>query len=530
MKQVHLSLSTKLLAGVGFVLFLLLSVDLWSLYRLQLIGDQLRLLKRGYLPLTKLASHMDAWQFNKKPDTQRLLTSSPAGWSTSLFQRLRYTGVLFQQSQAQLQGWVQHGSPQNRLMLQKLQLSTLRIAKYLRLYHISLLRLEQHVKHRSPRAVRLASLATFRRRDRLLRREIRQLGREMDARLAQVVVQAERAERRSTLALVLLSILAILVSLVVLILSRRSLARIPKLVEVTQRIGAGDYQLKVDMPSKDEIGVLAEAFNRMARSLEERERKLAQKRQELEEAYRELQVSSERLLRSERLAAIGRLAAQITHEVRNPLNAIGLNLELLEEDTEQLPNATEALAVLHATMEEVERLTQITEEYLRFAALPPPRLESAYVNPLLAGTMEFLAGELLQRNISWEVLLADDLPAINVDQRQLRQALLNLLHNAIQAAASDPDRDGELFITTRLVPEGVEIKICDNGPGIPEEERKEIFDPFFTTKEEGTGLGLPLTQQIIVGHGGTISCHSRETGGTCFVVVFPPAERMRTES
>lgn len=517
MKLTHLSLSTKLLAGVGFVLLLLLSVDLWSLYRLQLIGNQLRLLKRGYLPLTKLASHMDAWQFNKKPDTKRLLSTSPRRWTRLLLQRLRYTGGLLKRSQLDLQRWVKQASPGNRSTWQKLQRTILRIEQHLHLYQSSLQKMEKYTQTRSQLGELQLQLRTFRQVDRLLRKEIRKLGREMDARLAQVVVQAERAERRSTQALVLLSVLAIFVSLVVFVLSRRSLARIPRLVEFTRRIAAGDYQLHLERKSKDEIGALAEAFNSMAHSLEERERNL-------EEAYRELQSSSERLMRSERLAAIGRLAAQITHEVRNPLNAIGLNLELLEEDTEQLPNATEALAVLHATMDEVERLTQITEEYLRFAALPPPRLEAADVNPLLSGTVEFLNGELNQRGIRWDVELEEPLPAINVDQRQLRQALLNLLRNAIQAASLNTEVGGELAISTRRVNDNVEIKICDNGPGISEADLQEIFDPFFSTKEEGSGLGLPLTQQIILGHGGTIVCESHKGRGTCFILAFPASE------
>jgi two-component system NtrC family sensor kinase len=252
-------------------------------------------------------------------------------------------------------------------------------------------------------------------------------------------------------------------------------------------------------------------------------------REELEEAYHELQISSERLLRSERLAAIGQLAAQITHEIRNPLNAIGLNLELLEEDIQQLPNAAEGIAVLQATLDEVERLTLITEEYLRFARLPPPRLESADINPILSDTMEFLSSELLERNIEWELELAPSLPLINVDVQQLRQALLNLLRNAMQAATSDTGRDGELFVSTHLLENGVEIVIRDNGPGIPQEIQEEIFDPFYSTKEEGTGLGLPLTQQIIVGHGGSIVCDSENGLGTSFVMVFPMAAETRKE-
>ncbi|TNE44201.1 MAG: HAMP domain-containing protein [Deltaproteobacteria bacterium] len=529
MRQIHLSLSTKLLAGVGLVLVMLLSVDVWSLYRLRKIGDQLRLLKRGYLPLTKLASHLDAWQFNKRPDTQRLLQTPPSRWTVSLVRRLRYEGGLLKRSMGNVQRWVEQGSAYEKATLKQLTKALKDLNLLFVRYHGELDRLARVANPKTKGSLSANWRAIFLELDRLLRRSIRQLGQQMDARLAQVVVQAERTERRSTLTLVLLSLMALLVSSVVLILSRRSLARVSALVEWTRRIAAGDYQHNIKITSKDEIGVLADAFHRMAQALEERERHLAQKREELEEAYHELQISSERLLRSERLAAIGQLAAQITHEIRNPLNAIGLNLELLEEDIQQLPNAAEGIAVLQATLDEVERLTLITEEYLRFARLPPPRLESADINPILSDTMEFLSSELLERNIDWELELAPSLPLINVDVQQLRQALLNLLRNAMQAAASDTGRDGELFVSTQLLENGVEIVIRDNGPGIPQEIQEEIFDPFYSTKEEGTGLGLPLTQQIIVGHGGSIVCDSENGLGTSFVMVFPMAAETRKE-
>lgn len=530
MRQIHLSLSTKLLAGVGLVLIMLLAVDVWSIYRFRKIGDQLRLLKRGYLPLTKLASHLDAWQFNKRPDTQRLLQTSPQQWSVSLVRRLRYQGQLLQRSLDNVQKWVEQGSAFEQATLKRLTRSLLELKLHFEHYHAALNHFERRVKAKGKRS-KLAKnwRKSFLELDRLLRRGIRRLGREMDARLALVVVQAERTERRSMLTLVLLSLLAILVSSVVLVLSRRSLSRVSKLVEWTRRIAAGDYQHNIQITSKDEIGVLADEFHRMAQALGERERNLAQKREELEEAYRELQISSERLLRSERLAAIGQLAAQITHEIRNPLNAIGLNLELLEEDIQQLPNSSEGIAVLQATLDEVERLTLITEEYLRFARLPPPRLESADINPILQDTMEFLSSELLERGIHWDIQLAPSLPLINVDLQQLRQALLNLLRNAMQAADSETGREGELFVSTEVLENGVEIVIRDNGPGIPQEIQEEIFDPFYSTKEEGTGLGLPLTQQIIVGHGGSIVCHSEGGQGTSFVMVFPMAAETRKE-
>lgn len=506
------------------VLFMLIAVDLWSLYQLRSIGDQLRLLKRGYLPLAKLASHLDAWQFNKNPDTQLLLLSRPTQWPPTLLRRLRYHGGLLSQAEEHLRRWVQQGMANHRHTLRKLQEQITQLSQSLREYHEALQNL--YMAKPSPSWLRSAEQRReiFRERDRTLRRYIQQLGRDMDVRLTQVVVQTERTERRAMLTLLLLSGVAFLMSIVILFLSRRSLARIPRLVELTQRIGEGDYQHRVPISSRDEIGILADAFHHMAQSLEERERHLAQQRAALEDAYHELQISSERLLRSERLATIGQLAAQITHEVRNPLNAIGLNLELLEEDIEQLPHARESMAVLQATMKEVERLTLITEEYLRFARLPLPRLEFAAINPILRDTMEFLAPELEEKGVFWDLSLQEPLPLINIDIQQLRQALINLLRNAMQAASGNKTRTGMIEIFTEQVEGGIVIKIRDNGPGIPENLQQKIFDPFYSTKEGGTGLGLPLTREIIVGHGGQITCYSREHEGTTFTLIFPVAE------
>jgi signal transduction histidine kinase len=526
MKKVRFSLSAKIFAGVFLVLALLITIDVWSLYQLQKIGHQLRLLKRGYLPLTKLSSHLVASQLDKKSDTQLLFTLPHEQWPQSLFQRLQYSWVIIRdlnQSRRILTRLSQQ-SPQHRQpVLKKLENSLDKVSHLLALYHQTLSKLQSDITspHIKPNHIS-HQVSLFRQYDRDLRRESDLFSLQVDFQLTQVVLQTEREERQAVLILLLFSILALSIVVIVLLLSHIPLRRIQRLVEGTQRISAGDYHLELHIPLGDEIGVLANAFENMARSLAERDHHLRQKQRELEDAYQELQISSQRLTRSERLAAIGQVAAQITHEVRNPLNAIGLNLELLEEDLQMLTNATEALAVLRSTMNEVERLTLITEEYLRFARLPPPQLEPTDLNALISDTMTFLRHELSDMKIHWQLALASTLPMLNADQGQLHQALLNLIRNAIQAATSLPDHSAELYISTQKNNTGgVKIEICDNGPGIPPEKRDQLFTPFFSTKDGGTGLGLPLTYQIIQSHGGTITYHSRENGGTRFVLIFP---------
>jgi signal transduction histidine kinase len=231
-----------------------------------------------------------------------------------------------------------------------------------------------------------------------------------------------------------------------------------------------------------------------------------------------------RLVQSERLAAIGRLAAQITHEIRNPLSSIGLNIELLGDDVEHLPahRQAEVRAILDAVLAEVRRLAEITEGYLRFARLPAPQKTEADVGDLCAGLVAFTQGDAANRGVHVELHVEPDLPAVAVDADRLRQALLNLLRNGLEAAG----KGGTVRISARRHPEGddgVDLVIEDNGPGVPQSSREKIFSPFFTTKKEGTGLGLVVAREIAREHGGDLSVVDGALGGAAFVVRLPAA-------
>lgn len=527
MGRLHFSLTTKIFAGLVVVLCIFVVVQLRSVYQLRLIGHHLRLIKRSYLPLSKLTSLLDSLQQNRKLDLSQLMKADVSRLSAPLLKRLRVPAIFLRRLQSSRR-ILRHLSEQkletNPQFLAQLHRSLQQITERLGISQRTIVAIQRlgTVRDSAFDRKRIVSLrSTFYRNERVLQREIGSLAIKMDFRLTQVVLQAERSEQHSVFTLYMLLAFSLFVGLFVLFLSRIPLRRIQTLAKATQRIGQGDYQGRVEVKSRDELGVLADEFNRMTDAVRERENHLAQKSRELQLAYRDLQDSSERLRRSERLAAIGQLAAQITHEVRNPLNAIGLNLELLEEDLEQLPNAAEALSVLQASMDEVERLTLITEEYLRYASLPRPKLEACNINSLLSDMMEFLQGELAEKSVSWELSLEEDVPRVNIDERQLRQALLNLLRNAMQAATLTKAEKGALSLSTEAVSGGVAIDIRDNGLGIPEEQRDKIFDPFFSTKEDGSGLGLPLTKQIIEGHGGEIVCRSVPSGGTSFRLYLP---------
>ena len=226
-----------------------------------------------------------------------------------------------------------------------------------------------------------------------------------------------------------------------------------------------------------------------------------------------------RLIQSERLAAIGRMAAHVTHEVRNPLSSIGLNVELLEEELAGAgEEARELVAAIHR---EIEHLTAVTEEYLRVARLPNPQLEPEHLGDIVQNMAEFMRPELSAASIDLQVLVAQDLPLVALDETQMRQVLINLLKNAREAMPEG----GRVRVEVRPQAEGVAVRVADQGLGMTPDQRARIFDLFYTTKETGSGLGLPLSQQIVVAHGGLMRCQSAPDEGTTFELWFPAYAR-----
>lgn len=224
------------------------------------------------------------------------------------------------------------------------------------------------------------------------------------------------------------------------------------------------------------------------------------------------------LLDAERLAAVGRLSAQVAHEIRNPLSAVGLNTELLEEEFAALlpgERRDEAIAILRQTGAEVERLTVITEGYLKLARMPPPERQPCDLNQLVGDMATLVDQELRVHGIELQLLLASPAPRALVDPGQIRQALLNIVRNSREAMSAG----GRLIVRT-ICAERAQICVEDTGPGIPKELLARVFEPFFSTKDGGTGLGLSLTQQIVLDHGGHITVDSAP-GRTTVVVWLP---------
>jgi signal transduction histidine kinase len=303
-----------------------------------------------------------------------------------------------------------------------------------------------------------------------------------------------------------LGITAGLIALLMAVWATVTLRPLKRLRVAATKIATGEYGNRIEEKGPAEVAELAHEFNVMGRAIEEREREV---------------------VRSARLVAVGKMAAMITHEVRNPLSSIGLNTELLEEELGDLPEeqVAEARALCRAITTEVDRLTGITEEYLHFARLPKPKLHVEHLNNIAKSLADFEREQLALRGIELSTDFADELPPVHADEAQIRQALLNLLRNA--ADAVEEIGGGAVSMSSRVSDDGenVELLVTDDGPGIASDLAPKLFEPFFSTKHGGTGLGLALTHQIVREHGGDILIDSEPGHGATFRVVLPISDR-----
>lgn len=221
----------------------------------------------------------------------------------------------------------------------------------------------------------------------------------------------------------------------------------------------------------------------------------------------------------EKMSALGRLAASVAHEVGNPLGAIDIQLQLLQEDIALTDGdlATKANRRLDIARAEMRRLEGIVQNFLRFSRPPALHLKQAYVNGLLQNIYELVTPEARERNIELSLELQPNLQLIEVDENQLSQCLLNLLINAFHAVADA----GHVVLRSRRQEDEVIIEIEDDGHGIPPADLERIFEFYYTTKDEGTGLGLSIAQRIAHQHGGTLTVDSAEGEGTLIAIRLP---------
>ncbi|HSF30237.1 MAG TPA: ATP-binding protein [Candidatus Tectomicrobia bacterium] len=225
------------------------------------------------------------------------------------------------------------------------------------------------------------------------------------------------------------------------------------------------------------------------------------------------------LSRQERLAALGHLSAGVAHEVRNPLNAIGMGIQRLQGEFSPVEGEEEFRHLCMVIRGEVARLNGIVQEFLELARAPAPQREPVAVATLVHEVATLMEAEAKEHAVRLTLQVPEGLPSLFVDPQQLKQALLNLLLNAIQATPPG----GFVQLTAAADAEALRLAIIDSGRGIAPELMDRIFDPYFTTKPDGTGLGLPIALRIIQAHGGTLDVSSALGGGTTMEVRLPIA-------
>jgi signal transduction histidine kinase len=502
MKASH-SISGRIFAGFAVVLVSFAGLAGLSLWQHQRTAGNLRLLHEGYLPLSLSISEARATQAAFATMVERALegADSPAaeGW-LEIARRIRPFALRRAiDATAQAQKLVRAKRDVKPLTALHNALEAVR-AEYL-LSEEDFEALSSAVAARD-NASRSASLANIRVREHEAQRHLAEAWHLINERIAITGQKARDDETRAVGLLIGLGLLALTISVAITLWSQRVLSPLTRLSQRVVAVAHGDLSARVERHADDEIGRVAVEFERMVGALSERD---------------------DQLRRTERLVAMGRLAAHVTHEVRNPLNSIRLNVEMLQEDVaDALP---EARHMLESVVREVDHLTEITEQYLRLVRLPEPKLERVDLANMLREVALFLAPEMERANVALRLALEPVAP-VPIDEGQLRQALFNLCRNAREAMPEG----GALHIALRETEAGVSLSIRDQGTGIPEAEREKIFDLFYTTKQHGTGLGLALTQQIIVAHRGRIACSPAEPTGTTFEIRLPREAQSITPS
>ena len=311
----------------------------------------------------------------------------------------------------------------------------------------------------------------------------------------------------------------ILVSLIAIRVAERMSRPIHSMAAAARRVAEGDYSHKVEVLSRDETGYLAECFNKMTLELARATQELRQWAESLEtkveERTAQVKAMQSQLIQSEKLAAIGKLAAGVAHEINNPLTGILTNSSLMLQDLGPDDPRREDLQII---VDETLRCRKIVKGLLDFARQTAPLKQAVNLNQVVEDVLNLVKNQAAFRNITFATGLQADLPTVMADRDQMRQVVLNIVLNAAEAVPGG----GEIRVISRLDrADHICLSISDTGPGIPEAIKSRLFEPFFTTKTTGTGLGLAIAYGIMDRHRGTIDVQSTPGQGTTISLRLP---------
>ena len=292
-----------------------------------------------------------------------------------------------------------------------------------------------------------------------------------------------------------------------------------QLVDQTKYIAEGDLDEAVPINTKDEIGYLARSFNKMTVKLKEARQQAQERERALEQKVVELRQIQDHLIRSEKLASLGKMAAGVAHEINNPLASLLTYCYYLLRKIGNEKSVKERLEVM---IKETTRCSTIVRNLLDFAGEVPPEMKPVNVNDILSQTLFLLESQVLFYNIEIRKNFDRSLPPVMIDSGQIQQVLINIILNAAEACGDE----GILEITTRTKKNHIEVEFQDNGCGIPKENLGKIFDPFYSKRDrgEGTGLGLAVSYGILERHRGSIEVESEVGKGSTFTVKLPLSE------
>ena len=483
-----LGLRARILSAFLLSFGFFLGATAFTLVQLDRLGEVLLLTDEGYVPLSRTAAQLEGAIYRVEGDLDRIHRDEPRRLAGLRSNAELYTGIIDAYVSEGLETiesvQVQVTIPNERLHLEGLETQLRTIREHNKTLKAGIDRYLDLLETGQSTEAKAMLPALFRDKDNL-KTEVDQFSSRIDGRIRRLTEGAADAQSLSLVASGGFALAALGGGIAMLVLAMVSLRPIGRMTAQVERLAGGQYDARIDIEARNELGTLAERINAMAAAIQQRDE--------------ELRRSAEEKARAERLALIGNMLAQITHEVRNPLNAMSLNAELLQDELQALPEdrRTEAAEILQTVTSEIERLERTTEHYLTLARHPPPALEALRPHELLLSVARLME-EPLRRSGTELAVEAPDIGEVQADPSQLRQALLNVVRNASEAGASR--------IHVALEGNGVrwQVVVTDDGPGIGEEEAHRIFDPFYTSKATGSGLGLAITRQILEDHGGHI--------------------------